>query len=394
VFTASEIKEQIRNGTFKEEEVDVVSCGTFGVMSGTLAALTVPVADVGTFKKADTITLNGVPASPGPCPNEDLGIVDCIVNGTSHRDHRYGGGHLFRDLVEGKDIHVSVTSDGEVYERFVKLDDIPFARMIVIRGGFKNYNSFINPTENDFETIFAAGSGLHGPLKEITVSGCGEINPLENDPERRYIQSGAPLLINGSRGIIIGPGSRSNPARPNLSAAANMKWMIPELMGGFITSQGPECLTSMAMAIPIVDKRSVKGISVLDENIELSISDIRTRAPIEYDNYGSVWSGTDWSISVSTEDCIGCGDCIAAVSCPLGAISHAKIDAGKCMNCGTCVGTCVGKIFSGNLGEMTFGGRKIPISLRQSDRLKGERISHILKDRVVSGKWSLNGCID
>jgi uncharacterized protein (DUF39 family) len=55
-------------------DVDVVTTGTFGVMSGTMAVMMVPVAEKGSFENADTIWLNGVPAQPGPCPNERLGV--------------------------------------------------------------------------------------------------------------------------------------------------------------------------------------------------------------------------------------------------------------------------------------------------------------------------------
>ena len=70
VYTASEFKDMVRRRDPSSREADVVTCGTFGVMSGTMAILCVPVAEAGTFKRADTITLNGVPATVGPCPNE------------------------------------------------------------------------------------------------------------------------------------------------------------------------------------------------------------------------------------------------------------------------------------------------------------------------------------
>ncbi len=84
--------------TITAKDVDAVTTGTFGVMSDTMAVMMVPVAEKCSFEKADTIWLNGVPAQPGPCPNERLGVVDLVVNGTSHADDRYGGRHLFRDL--------------------------------------------------------------------------------------------------------------------------------------------------------------------------------------------------------------------------------------------------------------------------------------------------------
>jgi len=91
----------------------VVTTGTFGVMSGTYAVLSIPVAGKKAFKTADRVWLNGVPAIPGPCPNENLGLVDLIVYGTAHANARYGGGHLFRDLVQENPVNVVVKHNGK-----------------------------------------------------------------------------------------------------------------------------------------------------------------------------------------------------------------------------------------------------------------------------------------
>ncbi|HJK23278.1 MAG TPA: methanogenesis marker 16 metalloprotein, partial [Methanocorpusculum sp.] len=87
VWTASEFKKHIRAGeTVTPEDVDVVTCGTFGVMSGTAAVLAFQAAEPGTFTHAYKLTLNGVPAHIGPCPNESNGHVDAMVYGTAQSD--------------------------------------------------------------------------------------------------------------------------------------------------------------------------------------------------------------------------------------------------------------------------------------------------------------------
>ena len=120
VLTAEEVSLLVREGnTPKAEDVDVVTTGTCGIMSGTAAILHVPVADPGAFKKAKNILLNGVPGFPGPCPNEWLGSVDMIIYGTAHSiyDDRYGGGFLFKDIVGGNEIEVEVEStEGEIFK--------------------------------------------------------------------------------------------------------------------------------------------------------------------------------------------------------------------------------------------------------------------------------------
>ena len=103
VLTAAELKRRIAEGEhLTVSDVDVVTTATFGIMSGTLALLHIHVSEPGTFHHAEKAWLNGVPAIPGPCPNERIGVVDLVVFGTSRANPSYGGGHLFRDLVEGK----------------------------------------------------------------------------------------------------------------------------------------------------------------------------------------------------------------------------------------------------------------------------------------------------
>ena len=149
ILTAAELKSIVREGqTVTVNDVDVVTTGTFGVMSGTMAVMMVPVAGKNSFEKADNIWLSGAPAQPGPCPNESLGVVDLVIYGTSHADDHYGGGHFFRDLLKGKEIDIFVESHGRTYENRVTLDDLEFVRIITTRLAFKNYHALINPTAN------------------------------------------------------------------------------------------------------------------------------------------------------------------------------------------------------------------------------------------------------
>jgi L-aspartate semialdehyde sulfurtransferase len=172
VLSAEEISKLIRNDeTTKAEDVDVVTTGTCGIMSGTAAVLHVPVSDPGAFKKAKKISLNGVPGFPGPCPNEWLGSVDLVIYGTAHsmEDEKYGGGFLFKDIVAGNDIEVEVESiDGKTFQKTVTIDDIGTAQMLGTRMAFKNYNSFTNPSEELISSIFHAVD-MEGPFKGLSV---------------------------------------------------------------------------------------------------------------------------------------------------------------------------------------------------------------------------------
>ncbi len=388
ILTASELKSMVRDGQeITVDDVDVVTTGTFGVMSGTMAVMMVPVAEKNSFERADAIWLNGVPAQPGPCPNERLGVVDLVINGTAHADDKYGGGHLFRDLVKGKEIDILVEAHGRSYENRVTLEEIDYARIITTRLAFKNYHAIINPTSSTISTIFSV-TGLTGPFTEATVSGCGEINPLQNEPSQRSIGVGTRVLLNGAPGYIMGKGTRAIPDKLNVSAFADMKDMDPRMMGGMKTSHGPECLTSLAVPIPVLDEEILSGLKILDCNVPLPVSDVNGRNAHSRVNYGHIWEGTDKVIRVEKDRCLHHPDCAALRTCPTEAISNDfTINRELCINCGTCTFQCSEGVFHAKLGAIEIDEGIIPVSLRQSDRLRAERLCTILKNRILNKEF-------
>jgi putative methanogenesis marker 16 metalloprotein len=390
VYTAAELKKIVADGdTITAEDVDVVTTGTFGIMSGTLAVLHIPVAAPGTFLHAEKIWLNGVPAVPGPCPNEGLGSVDLVVYGTAMRDRSYGGGHLFRDIVEGNGVTVEVESGGKRFSRTVTMSDMGHARMVTTRSAFKNYLAVVNTGVGTLQTIFSL-RGLAGPYREASVSGCGDINPLQNDPGLDVIGTGTRILLNGGTGYVMGLGTRSSRVKPNIAAFADMKTMIPEMMGGIRTSLGPECNTSVAIPIPVLDETILKNLLITNRQIPLPVADVRDRVPFAAASYADVWDGTDPEITFSPDSCIRCDPCGAAKACPAGAITPDEgIDTRSCVNCGTCLQECPGGAFSASLGELSFDNRKVPVTLRQSDRARALRLCELLKQRILDRKFML-----
>ena len=392
VLTAKEFKEKIRTGEkLSPDDIDVVTCGTCGVMSGTMAVLTVPVAEPGVFRRAESITLNGVPAYPGPCPNESLGLVDLVVYGTSHASPSYGGGNLFRDIVDEKEIEVSAIAEGKTFECTLYGDELHYARMITTRSAFKNYSAFVNSAKNPVNTIFSV-LPLEGGLSQATVSGCGEINPLQNDPEMRFLKAGIGVLLNGSEGFILGTGTRSSPERPNLSISADMRGMSPEFMGGFKTSAGPECITSVAVAIPVLDDECITRLSVLDEEIPLPVVDVSDRRTLGFSDYGRIWRAGETGITADPSKCLFCGECPALEYCPANAIMPGGgVMTARCLGCGACLSTCIGEVYSMKTGSISLNGKKIPVVLRQSDRRRGEKICSELKQRIEDGSFMTGG---
>lgn len=388
VMTAQEIKEC----TEKEAaEVDVVTTGTRGVMSGTYGVFSIPIKS-SRFSKAKSLFLNGICAHPGPCPNENLNLIEAVVFGTASAGN-YGAGMLFRDMLENKPIHVeAVAKDGTQISEDVFFEDMPYAKLMSTRNAFRNYSAMTNPHDHPITTIFHA---LEFPpnYKELTFSGCGSINPVQNDPSLRTIGIGTKVLVNGAKGFVTGAGTRSTPQSPNLTAVADMKEMNPDYMGGFMTSEGPECIVSWAVPIPILDETLLKNVRIQDEQIQLPLSDVSIRKPMTYIDYGKLWNETSLSVKANSDKCKECEVCKAVKSCPVNAISDVlEINRHRCFNCGLCSTICP-DVFHADLGkvQVCLDGimREIPVACRQSDRARALKISRELKSKLLDRTFLL-----
>ncbi len=63
VITVQDLKAQVREGkTFELGDIDVVTTATHGIMSGSAASFSIPVAPRGKFDHAVAAWINGVPA--------------------------------------------------------------------------------------------------------------------------------------------------------------------------------------------------------------------------------------------------------------------------------------------------------------------------------------------
>jgi putative methanogenesis marker 16 metalloprotein len=405
VLTAQEVRESLLKGdTSVVQKVDVVTTGTRGLMSGTYAILSFPIAPRGTFERATSATINGVPVIVGPCPNERLGILDLMVLGcsVSESDGHYGAGHLFRDLVERKKLSVELTTnEGAELSSEVTIDDMQVARLMATRHAFRNYVALINPGGESMKTIFHP-SEFKPDMTEMTFSGCGQLNPIQNDPLLQTIGVGTRILVNGAIGYVTGLGTRSSVQSPNLMMIADMKRMRADYMGGFVTSAGPECAVSWAVPIPVIDNSVREAISRLDRNIPLPIADIKDRMQIGLTDYGQVWDDVDLAVRVDANACENCKECDAEKKCPTAAICFPggipTIDRKKCFNCGFCTTLCDKSVFKGRLGEVSFvafGSEwKVPVVCRQSDRVRALKIARELKKRILDGSFKMTAMLE
>jgi putative methanogenesis marker 16 metalloprotein len=400
VMTAAELKAEVRKGrTPSLKDVDVVTTGTHGIMSGTAASLSLAVAPPGSFSRATKVWLNGVSAFPGPAPNERTGQVDMVVYGTNHSReaaHRYGGGSLFRDLLEGNQIEVEVEVDtGRRLSTVAVLNDFEFARMYNMRNGYSHYTAFANLEDDEpVPTIF--GLWPMKPRTELTAIGVGALNPLANDRGLLSIGAGMRILINDAPGLIVGRGTRSTPDHPNLSIVADMFEMSPRYVGGFATGVGMEVLNGIAVPIPVTDERVLEQLTTtLDETLPLPVADVSDRQPRDTTTYADVWVGTDHELTFDpSRGCADCEDsdgCRAEKICPVDAIdwSERKVDWDRCTRCGACAIACKGGAFQMDTGAVEVLGQMVPITLRTSDRIRADELSESLKHKLERGQFEL-----
>ncbi len=394
VLTAEEITRRVIDGEQPTaKDIDVVTTGTCGIMSGTAAIFHIPVSEPGSFKKAKSIMLNGVPGFPGPCPNEWLGSVDLMMYGTAHSIHdpQYGGGFLFKDLVKGKEIEIEVEDyHGNIIKSSATLEDFGTAQMVGTRFAFKNYTAFINPTSEPISSIFNAVD-MEGPFKGISFSGCGELNPLQNDPRLNSMTQGSKLLINNSEGLFISTGTRSSLEKPNMMISADMKEMDPHYLGGFRTGAGPEVYNSVATAIPIRDDEILQMTFIKNEDIILPIADIGGRHSVLSQTTYEVWTNTDERPNYDSELCQSCGTCLVEERCPTKAFQNHELNQTKCFGCGMCAYSCIFGTFQMKRGQVSMDWegqtKTLEVSCRQSDIKRARELANALKTRVETGNF-------
>ncbi|MFX0080156.1 MAG: methanogenesis marker 16 metalloprotein [Candidatus Hodarchaeota archaeon] len=395
VFTVQELLNLIRNDEeVKFEDVDVITTATKALMSGIMGIFSFRLTPPKTLRKFTKVSMNGIPCFPGPCPNEYLGIVDLIVYGTAQSEtvENYCGGSLFRELVEGKNIKILAKSaEGETVKSDMTLEDMQFAKLMGTRQSIKNYNAMINCETYEVNTIFSC-LPFNPDNSEITFSGCGALNPFQNDPEFESFGVGSPILVNGNIGYLVGPGTRNYIAKPNMMTIAAFKGMKPEFMGAFKTSYGLEPICSLALPIPILNENIFNNLVKSDRDVKLNILSLIGREKVGEITYGDVWDN-NFRMKFNPEVCKRCDKCDVIDKCPTDAfiINNGIItgvDRLRCFNCGNCAILCP-EAFELDLKSIKFEEKEIPVVLRQSDRNGAIILAEQLKSMILSGEFPL-----
>jgi len=395
ILTVQELLDRINEGKkVNFEDVDVVTTATKGLMSGIMGIFSFRLSPPKTLRKFTEVDINGIPAFPGPCPNEYLGIVDLIIYGTTQSKtiDNYCGGSLFREIVEGKSVTiVAMSAEGETIEKQMKLEDMQFAKLAGTRQAIKNYNAMINCETYQVNTIFSCLP--FSPNKtEITFSGCGALNPFQNDPNFESFGVGSPVLVNGTIGHLIGPGTRNYIEKPNMMTIAPFEGMKQEYMGAFKTSYGLEPICSIALPIPILNEKIFNNIVKSDKFVKLTILSLVGREKVGEMTYGDVWDN-NFMMKFNPDACKNCEECKAIDKCPTDAFIIKKgmisaIDRSRCFNCGTCTHLCP-EAFELDLKRVNFEGNYVPIVLRQSDRHGAIKLAEHLKSMILKGDFPL-----
>lgn len=395
VITVQEFITRINDGEhIKFEDVDVITTATKGLMSGIMGVFSFRLSLPKTIRKFTEISMNGITAFPGPCPNEYLGIADLIVYGTAQsqtREH-YCGGSLFRELVEGKLVEIiAKSSEGEVIERKLTLEDMQYANLMGTRQAIKNYNAMLNCESYQVDTIFSC-LPFEPDKSQLTFSGCGALNPFQNDPEFQSFGVGTPLLVNGAIGYLIGPGTRNYIEKPNMMTIAPMSQMSPEYMGAFKTSYGVEPICSIAVPIPILNEKIFNNVVKSDKDVKLKILSLVGREKVGEITYEDVWDN-NFVMKFNPDACKKGYDCKVIGKCPTDAFVIkdeliVAIDRSRCFNCGNCAWLCP-EAFKLDLKSISFEGNNIPVVLRQSDRAGAILLAEQLKRMILKEEFPL-----
>ena len=395
VLTVQELIDHVSDGEkVKFEDVDIITTATKALMSGIMGIFSFRLSPPKTLRKFTDVSINGIPAFPGPCPNEYLGIVDLIIYGTSQSQtlNNYCGGSLFREIVEGKPIEILARSaEGETIKKEMKLEDMQFAKLMGTRQAIKNYNAMINCETYKVDTIFSC-LPFEPNKTEITFSGCGALNPFQNDPEFETFGIGAPILVNGNIGYLIGPGTRNYVAKPNMMTISPFLGMKPEYMGAFKTSYGLEPICSIAVPIPILNEKIFNNIVKSDDDVALTILSLVGREKVGEITYGDVWDN-NFLMKFNPDACKNCEECKAIDKCPTNAFIVKNglitaIDRTRCFNCGNCTHLCP-EAFKLDLKKVKFEDSELPIILRQSDRYGAIKLAEQLKSMILKREFPL-----
>ncbi len=303
VVTAEEMKEIVESlGVEKAaKEVDVVTTGTFGAMCSSGVFMNFGHSDPPI--KMQRVWLNDVEAYTG------IAAVDAYLGVTQISESRedYGGAHVIEELVSGREVELRAVGYGtDCYPRKeivteISLEDLNQAVMVNPRNAYQRYRAATNSSDRVLRTYMGT---LLPNFGNVTFAGCGEISPLNNDPEFRTIGIGTRIFLCGAKGYIIGEGTQHSPPFSTLMVKGNLREMKPEYMRAAVfPGYGVTMFVGIGIPIPILDEEMAKFTAVRDKEIVTEIIDFgvprRSRPIVRRVTYEELKSGR---VEINGED--------------------------------------------------------------------------------------------
>jgi uncharacterized protein (DUF39 family) len=300
--TYSEINERIRQGevvvcTVEEtielveqigfdqayDKVDIVTTATFGPMCSSGVFLNFGHSDP-PIRMSETY-INDVQGYAG------IAAVDTYVGVTqeSRHNHKYGGAHVIKDLIDGKTLLLEGKSKGsDCYptkhiKREFTLNDLNEAYFFNPRNAYQNYSAAINTSSKD---IFTYMGRLKANGANINYSTTGQNSPLLNDPSFKVIGIGTRIYFAGAQGYVSWYGTQFNsnrelnedgiPKKPagTIATIADLKSVKSEYIKPiYLKGYGISLSIGIAVPIPILDKDILKSVLLSDAHITTEIID-------------------------------------------------------------------------------------------------------------------------
>jgi uncharacterized protein (DUF39 family) len=298
VMTAQEMKRLVQSSGIQTafEEVDVVTTATFGPMCSSGAFLNFGHSEPPI--KMEKLWLNNVEAYHGTA------AVDCYIGATKMsvtEGFEYGGGHVIEDLVGGKEIELKSMSYGthcyprKTLETTFTIQDLNQAILVNPRNCYQRYNAATNSTDRTLYTYMGVLLPNYG---NVNYAGCGELNPLINDPAYENIGIGTRIFLGGGIGYVIGEGTQHNPKNGfgTLMVKGDLKKMKAEyLAGATFQDYGVTLCVGIGIPIPMLDEESVRQAAIKDEEVFTRILDYgvqsRDRPVLREVSYAELKSG-------------------------------------------------------------------------------------------------------
>jgi len=308
VMTAEEVKAfAAENGVEKvEEEVDVVTTGTFGAMCSSGAFINFGHSEPPI--KMAKIWLNDVPTYTG------LAAVDGYIGATELSEggpRGYGGAHVIEELVAGKAVHLRATSNGtDCYPRkdidtYISLRTVNQAYLFNPRNMYQNYGIATNSSDKVLYTYMGKLLPHNG---NATFSSAGQLSPLLNDPQLLTIGMGTQIFLGGGVGYVSWEGTQYKTNVPTqngvptsgartLAVIGDLKQMNPEYLRGlYFTGYGTSLGVGIGVPIPILNRDVAKAVSITEDKLFANVQDYsiqsRSRKPIKQVSYQELRSGS------------------------------------------------------------------------------------------------------